>query len=128
MRHASRCCSSNSSGVIPNSSGVIADMCGRDGQYSALATSLVAKAAPRLVEAKAIIRDLCNKAGSFSSVPFTVDCAAIVGAGKVLSGSAGSYTVGTVTINNFPAALDLIRIGDPGVAAADCLETSARCR
>ena len=103
-------------------------MCGRDGQFSGLTTMLSAEAAAPLADAAEVIRDLCNKAGSFSSVPFTVDCAAIVGAGKVLSGSAGSYTVGTVTINNFPAALDLIRIGDPGVAAADCLETSARCR
>ena len=98
-------------------------MCGRDGQFSGLTTMLSAEAAAPLADAAEVIRDLCNKAGSFSSVPFTVDCAAIVGAGKVLSGSAGSYTVGTVTINNFPGAFTQIQIGDPGLTSSSCLDS-----
>ena len=51
-----------------------------------------------------------------------MDCSGVAGAGKLLGGSPGSYTMGVYSYSNYKAALTLVKVGDPGVKTASCVE------
>ena len=51
-----------------------------------------------------------------------MDCSGVAGAGKLLGGSPGSYTMGVYSYSNYKAALTLVKVGDPGVKTASCIE------
>ena len=66
-----------------------------------------------------MIKEFCNKEGAFSDLAdFEIDCTAVTGTGKMLTGSTGSYTVnaGTpLTLEVFKTTKEDIIVEDPGI-------------
>lgn len=93
--------------------------CSGDSGYDAMFDEIEAGASDALPEGADAIKQFCNKEGDFADLKyFEIDCAAVSGTGKMLTGSEGSYSRNTdtqLTLDVFKWTKDNIFVVDPGI-------------
>jgi len=110
--------------------------CSGDSGYDAMFDEVEAGAADSLPAGADAIKQFCKKEGDFEDLKyFVIDCATVSGAGKMLTGSEGSYSVNTntqLTLDVFKWSKENIFVEDPGInpqmlEGATTLVSSASC-
>lgn len=93
--------------------------CSGDSGYDSMFDEVEAAAGEALPEGAEAIRKFCNKEGDFEQLKyFEIDCSDVSGEGKMLTGTAGSYTVNAntqLTLDVFKLTKQSIMVEDPGI-------------